>query len=234
MLNSAYTPDVTNRIRRGAGRVFLPTSPDNTFMAASLAVTHSLLYMARPGSWPGIRDSIGSVVPEGRGRGDSKHSMRKSFIHLIVYIPMFRCLPTTRLSPRYFRASSTWLAHPFSTAGSIRHTEGPRPSYSELRSWELAGVDIQEPIRDALQLTLDGERAAGPATSTPVSAPKRAGAEAPLLDLTPRNASRGWRNGSDPSIMRGLRPCLQRHGPRFHRHRESAGDLEGLSSTPTS
>ena len=146
MLNSACSNALAQRIRERAGRLFLPTSPDYSFMAASLAVTTSVLYLDTPLQIAGAsKHSIGMA------------SMRGGSNATRAFFSEFNADPA-EMHPDAPLVPSATISSIFQSIVNVSRsgvlTKQYEPSlpryfallYSELRGWEAAGVDVKEPI----------------------------------------------------------------------------------------
>ena len=141
MLNSACSRQVIDRARRRSGRLFLPTSPDYTFMATSLGLTSSLIYAETPMMLAGAsKHSIGWSS----ARGGSSATR--------AFYSEFGAGPD-QLHPDAPVCPSATVSGIFQSFVNVMRSgvlvDGHEPSlprfyallYAELRGWEAAGID---------------------------------------------------------------------------------------------
>jgi glycosyltransferase involved in cell wall biosynthesis len=183
MLNSMCSRDVASRIKKAAGRVFLPTAPDYTFLLASLAVTASFIYVDRPLYLLGASsESIGFSAS--RGGSAASHAYFQDF-----GVGPDELHPDVPLCPT--ATQSSILQSLINVARSDILSEGYHPYlpryyqllYSELRGWEANSIDISVPLQ-ALH-----ERLSSESGSWARDLQERMRADAP------RRYARRWLNG---------------------------------------
>lgn len=152
MLNSVCSREVIERVERGAGRLFLPTSPDYTFMAASLAVTRFFVYADTPIHLGGAsKHSIG--LSSMRGGSVATRAFYSEF-----GVGPEELHPAAPLCPAA-TCSAIWQSFVnVSLSGIIAADYEPDLPryysilYSELRNWEANGVGV-----DAMMRSLNNE-----------------------------------------------------------------------------
>jgi hypothetical protein len=183
MLNSLCSKNVADRVRRAVGRLFLPTSPDYTFLVSSLAVTASFISVDAPLHLAGASiQSIGFTASRG-GSAASRVFLEEFGTALDDLHPDVPLCPTA--------TQSGILQSLINVARSGLLPKGYEPDlpryysllYSELRSWEANAIDISVPL-GALNDRLSSESG-----SWARNLQKRMKADAP------RRRARRWLNG---------------------------------------